>query len=291
MTTRPQPSPRPRRPRWSCPGWSTPLALGLLLLGCTDAALSPETVARLGEEEVTYGELAAYVERQTDSPPAGLESAVLSELLDQYIEERLLTRTAIDRGLVAPGTDHRTALAALIDAAPEMVEIPGAEEARYRARAERFALPERVELYQILTDTREQAEAAAAALAAGQSFADVTREHSLDPSAPYGGRQGQLAYDDLPEGLAGLVFGLAPGEVSEIVRAEYGFLIFRVGERLPAEVTPFEEAAPELREELRQEAVERWLESLVEEAESRYTVRLYERKLPFDYLGSYPVHD
>lgn len=260
---------------------------GAAAAGCGAEPQSPDVLAVVAGEEVDYSVFSAYVEAETESSITALESEVLSRLLDQYLTERLLVRVAVDRGLVEPGTGHRQALTALLDAAP-VAETPRAELlARYRSEQEGLTLPERVRVAQILTETRREAEEALAALEAGADFGEVARRHSSDPSAPYGGSQGALAREDLPEELADVIFALEPGEVSGIVAADYGFHVFLVTERLPGRVVPFEEAAPALAEALREERVDGWLRRVVEEARSRYTVRIYERNLPFDYRGAH----
>jgi peptidyl-prolyl cis-trans isomerase C len=262
-------------------------ALAAVLSACGAAGPSPDAVAVVGGAEVTYAELAAYVEAETDSPAATLESPVLSRLLDQHLTERLLVRVARERGLVAPHAGTREALSALLDSAPADQPVRPEALARYRDRKGELTLPERVRLRQILTETREEAEAARAELAAGADFADVARRFSEDPSAPYGGVQGELAREDLPEEFADVIFGLEHGEVSEVLEADYGFHIFQVTARLPGRVVPFDEAEKVLAEEVREERVRSWLDGLVEEARSRYAVRVYEKNLPFDYHGAY----
>lgn len=266
--------------------FATLLALGALA-GCGAPGPPPDGVARVGGVGVSYADFARYVEAETDSPAAALEGPVLSRLLDQHLSERLLARLAVERGLVEPRAGHREVLSALLEAAP--VEEPERSEvlARYRDRREALVLPERVRLRQVLTETRERAEAAAGELAAGADFADVARRYSEDPSAPYGGVQGELGRADLPEEFAEVIFALEPGAVSPIVEADYGFHIFLVADRLPARVLPFEEAEPALADALREERTRQWLDGLVEEAQSRYTVRIYESNLPFDYQGVY----
>ncbi|HSL84104.1 MAG TPA: peptidyl-prolyl cis-trans isomerase [Thermoanaerobaculia bacterium] len=262
-------------------------ALAPLLAGCGAASRSPDTVAVVCGSKVTYAELAAYVEAETDSPAAALESPVLSRLLDQHLTERLLVRVARDRGLVAPDAGTREALSALLRSAPAGQPVHSEALARYRDRRAELTLPERVRLRQVLTQTREEADAARAELAAGADFADVARRYSEDPSAPYGGAQGELGREDLPEEFADVIFGLAPGEVSEVLEADYGFHVFQVTARLPGRVVPFDEAEKVLTQEVREERVRAWLDGLVEEARSRYAVRVYEENLPFDYRGAY----
>lgn len=259
----------------------------LVLAACGPGRPSADAVARVGEVEVTYGELARYVESETDSPAAALEGPVLSRLLDQHLTELLLLRVAEERGLVEPGATHREALSALLEAAPAAPPVRSEALARYRDRRSELALPDRVRLRQVLTETRERAEAARAELEAGADFADVARRYSEDPSAPYGGTQGELAREDLPEEFAEVIFALEPGEVSRVVEADYGYHVFQVTERLPGRVLPFEEAEPALAARIREERARSWLEGLVKEARSRYAVRVYEKNLPFDYHGAY----
>lgn len=264
-----------------------PLALAAALTACGSAGPSPDTVAAVGGAEVTYAELAAYVEAETDSPAAALESPVLSRLLDQHLTERLLVRVALERGLVGPDPRTREALAALLESAPADEPVRPEALARYRDRRDELTLPDRVRLRQVLTETREDAEAAHAELAAGADFADVARRFSEDPSAPYGGVQGELAREDLPEEFADVIFDLEPGQVSEVVPAEYGFHIFQVTARLPRRVVPFDEAETALAERIREERLRSWLDGLVEEARSRYAVRVYQKNIPFDYQGAF----
>ncbi len=256
---------------------------------CSPREPSPDAVAVLGDREILYSDFAARVEEQTDSPAAALESPVLSRLLDQYLTECLVARVAEDRGVAGDGTDHRDALSALLASAPVKPPTTAEEKARYRSETARLTLPERVRLRQILVESRKAADEAKAELDRGEPFAEVARRHSQDPSAPYGGLQGELAYDDLPEEFADVIFALKPGQVSDIVEAAYGFHIFQVTARLPGRVVPFSEAEPRLRREIRQERARAWLDKLVEQAKSRYTVRIYERNLPFDYDGTYPT--
>ena len=270
---------------------AVPCLAWLCLAGCGVPALPPDTVATLGDEEIRAADLASYVEAQVGAEADVLEDAVLSALLDQMIDERLLVRLARERELVEGGTGRREAVAALL--AAEAPERPTEAEvaAAYREAVVDWRLPERVRLAQILVESRAKAERAAADLAQGEEFAAVARRYSEDPSAPFGGDQGQLSHADLPESFASAIFRLEPGETSPIIEAEYGFHIFRVVERLPGRTVPLDEAAGEIRERLVRERRARQLERLVAEAASRYTVRVLEDALPFEYRGAYGATD
>lgn len=268
------------------------LAPALLLAAACQHTTPPavDAVVAIGDSEVRYSEFESYVARSVGDSGGVLGSDVLSELFDQFVEARLLARLAVDRGLVRAArgaAGPRRAIDALL-AAGLRVEVAGAEVAHYYQthRAE-FSRPERVRVRQILTEDRGTAEKALREIAAGSPFEEVTRRLSRDPSANSGGDQGELSRGDLPPAFAEIIFGLQPGEVSRLVPAEYGFHIFQVTARQPAEVVTLEQARSEIVAKLRQERADRLLRSLVQEARNHYHVVVYERNLPFGYDGTY----
>ena len=268
-------------------GWS----VMLLAAACERAAPPPpDAAAMVGDAEVRYAEFERYVALNVGEPGGVLGSDVLSELFDQFLDERLLERLAADRGLVrasAAPDQGRQAIDALLE--KDLRQEPGdAEVARYyQEHRQDFARPERVRLRQILTADRKDAEEARREIAAGTSFEEVARRLSRGPRADGGGVQGELSRGDLPPSFADLIFALKPGEVSPVVPAEYGFHLFQVIEREPAEVVPLAAARGEILGKLRQQRADQLLRSLVQEARNHYNVRVYERNLPFAYQGSY----
>ena len=72
-----------------------------------------------------------------------------------------------------------------------------------------------------------------------------------------------------------------------MVPASYGFHIFQVVSRQPAEVVTLAAARGEIVAKLREERGDRRLRALVEEARGRYNTKVYERNLPFGYEGAY----
>lgn len=266
-----------------------------LALACGRAEAPPDVVASLGEEQVRYSEFESWLKRTVGDSEGVLASDVLSQLFDQFLDEKVLIRMAADRGLLPGGqaggqSGAREAMDALLAAglAGGKGEPGEAEVVRYyEERRQEFARPERVRLRQILTEDRPAAERAVQELAAGTDFADLARQLSRDPSASTGGYQGELSREDLPPAFADVIFSLQPGEASPIVPADYGFHIFQVIARSPAGVVPLEEARAEIVERLRQEQADRHLAGLVREGRTQYNVEVHARNLPFNYQGSY----
>jgi len=258
--------------------------------GAREAPPAPDVVARIAQSEVRYSQFESYLERTVGDTGVALASDVLSKLFDQFLDEKLLVHLAQERGLVrgaASGGGHRRAIdALLLDGVRG--EAPQAEVAGYYEKhREEFARPERVKLRQILAGDRATAERARQQIEAGADFAEVARKLSRDPAAAGGGYQGEVSRADLPEAFADVIFSLQPGEVSSVVPAEYGFHIFQVVARAPAEQVPLDQAREEILGRLRRERADRLLDKLVSEGREQYNVEVYERNLPFAYEGSY----
>ncbi len=134
----------------------------------------------------------------------------------------------------------------------------GPLEADYQARIAEFQTPEQVRARHILVrfdtaepSTLESARTRASALreriVAGEAFEEVARAESEDPGSKE--RGGDLGF--FPRGvnapaLEDAAFALAPGDLSEIVKSDFGFHIVRVEEHQPASTRPFEVVATEL---------------------------------------------
>ncbi len=266
------------------------VALAGVAAACGGAPPPPDVAARIEARESPYAEFAAYVEAGDLGLDTGPPSGVLSGLLDQFLDELLLSRIAIDSGRAPPGIGRRRAVAMLGEAvAAEAATAidPTAVAAYYESNRDRFAFPERVRLSQILVEDLATAERAAARLGDGIPFAQVAAELSQEPAAERGGDQGVLSLDELPPAFAETIFGLAAGETSAIIGADYGFHLFRVTERLPGREVPLAEARDEIEAALAREAVAERMAELVGEARERYNVRVFTRNLPFNYQGQY----
>ncbi len=185
------------------------------------------------------------------------------------------------------GVDERRAVAFLLRNGLEEASAEEEVEAYYTAHLDEFRRPEEVYLRQILAHDRARAVSAQEALAAGEAFAQVAARFSQGPKASLGGDQGRLSQDDLPAVFIDAIFDLEPGGVSDIVTADYGFLIFQVVERYPAETASLEQVAGEIRQALQRQHVDELVAGFVAEARARYNVKVFPDNFPFEYRGSY----
>ena len=279
----------PSRPgRCTGSGRACLLLLPLLLLGgCDSHQEVPADVAlRIDQQDVHYSAFEAYLRVNVDPKAVDLNGKTLSSLLDQFLDEKLLQRLAVDRRLLPEGGEGRQAVELLL-AGVEPVLDRAELEKYYFDHLDEFRRPDRVRLRQILVYDRSAAEKAMAALKKGESFAEVAARFSQDPKAQAGGDQGLLAREDLPPSFAEKIFKLGAGETSSIVQAEYGFQIFKVEEVLPATVLPFETARPAIELRLRREKVDQELSGLIAEARKKFKVVVFTQNVPFAYQGVY----
>lgn len=266
-------------------------SLALAAAGCRqEAALpSPDLVAKIGDRALRSAAFEAYLERNLGESGGGLASEVLSRLFDQFVREEMLAMLAREKGLIDETAPAADAVEPLLAANPVPEPTSSEIAAYFAAHAAELARPARVHLRQILVDDRLVAERARRELIGGLAFDAVLAKVSVPGSPPAGGDQGILARDELPPAFADLILRLEVGKVSEVVAADYGFHLFEVVERWPAESPAAEEVAPEIRRRLRESAADARLKALFADAQSRYTVTVYDRNLPFNYRGSFPI--
>lgn len=269
------------RPRW--PAVALAVVSVSLAAGCGSRPEPADAAARVGDQVVPYAEFEAYVSGRLGLDAAS-SSLVLSGLLDQYLDEILLRTLALDEGRVdGDGVAGWQVVDALL-AGREPPAVSDEEiSAYYHANPGSFERPERVLLNQVLAERRETAGRVAAKMAAGDDYATLAAGFSDGVSL----NRSEIARDDLPAAFVDRIFALEVGEVSEVIEADYGYHVFQVVTRLPAERWPLAEARPRIVEILGREGRRRALANLVGEARGRYNVEVYARNLPFNYEGQY----
>jgi peptidyl-prolyl cis-trans isomerase C len=85
---------------------------------------------------------------------------------------------------------------------------------------------------------------------AGADFAELAKTHSEGPSAPQGGDLGFVPRGALVKPFEDAAFALEPGEISDVVRTQYGLHIIKLEARREGSVVPEEQAAPAIRQQL-----------------------------------------
>jgi peptidyl-prolyl cis-trans isomerase C len=104
-----------------------------------------------------------------------------------------------------------------------------------------------------------KAEGALKRVKKGEDFAALAQELSDDGSKEKGGDLGFFPRGRMVEGFEEAAFALQPGQVSDVVRSQFGYHVIKVEERKPGRALGFDEAKEQVEQDLtREETFERY---------------------------------
>lgn len=270
-------------------------------------SVPPDVVARVGERMVTLNDFKRYLDRNTGTDLAQMGPEVATAMVDQYLEEVILSEYAAAHGVEIPA--EKIASAVRTDAGVTVIEkrdemrrqrligdtsenVPPPSDADIRAYYEQhpaeFKSGEEVHVKQILVHDENVATEIDQKLHAGGSFEALSSQYSLAPNAKKGGEIGYVSRGELPKMFEDEIFALKPGSVSGVIRTDSSFHIFKVADRRPPGVIDLGTASPVIREHLKDDAVRDRMAQLVGRARSELSIAVLTKRLPFKYTGGFP---
>ena len=138
------------------------------------------------------------------------------------------------------------------------VKVPKEEvERNYNAQLGTYTTPEQIRASHVLLTTEGKDDAAVRAQAeqvlkeakSGADFAALAKKYSQDESnAQQGGDLDYFTRGRMVAAFDNAAFALAPGEISDVVKTEFGYHIIKVTDRKPAIVRPLSD--PEVYKEI-----------------------------------------
>jgi len=270
-------------------------------------SVPPDVVARVGERMVTLSDFKRYLDRNTGTELAQMGPEVASAMVDQYMEEVILSEYAAAHGVEIPAEKIASAVRTdagvtviekrdemrrqrLIGDTSENVPVPSDAEIRayYEQHPAEFKSGEEVHVKQILVHDENVATEIDQKLRAGGSFEALSSQYSLAPNAKKGGEIGYVSRGELPKMFEDEIFALKPGSVSGVIRTDSSFHIFKVADRRPPGVIDLATASPVIRERLKDDAVRDRMAQLVGRARSELSIAVLTKRLPFKYTGGFP---
>jgi len=283
------------------------LALCLALACHRKPSIPADVVSRVGDRMITLADFKRYLERNTGTDLAQLAPEVASAILDQYMEEIILSEYAAAHGVEIPAEQIASAVrndagATVIEKRDDMrrqkliaelaadIAVPSdlAVRAYYDQHTSEFRSGEEVHVRQILVHDETLADQIEEKLKKGASFEDLSSQFSLAPNAKKGGEIGFVGRGELPKMFEDEIFALKPGSVSGVIQTESSFHIFKVDERRAPGIVDVQTASPIIRERLKEEEVRSRIADVVGKARKETQVAVLTKRLPFRYSGALP---
>ncbi|HEV8432122.1 MAG TPA: peptidyl-prolyl cis-trans isomerase [Thermoanaerobaculia bacterium] len=285
-----------------------PLLILLAALAChRKSSTPPEVVARVGDRMLTLADFKRYLERNAGTDLSQVNPEVASAMLDQWVDEIVLSEYAATHGVEVPAeaiaqSVRNDAGSTVIEKRDEMrrqkliaslnADVPDPTDddirAEYDKHPNEFKSGEEVHVRQILVHDENLANQIVERLKKGEHFEDLSSRYSLAPNAKKGGDIGYVSRGELPKMFEDVIFALKPGQISNVIRTDSSFHVFRVDERRPPGTIDLQTAAPVIQQRLHEDAVRDRIAQLVSKSRSDMQITILTRRLPFKYTGTLP---
>lgn len=224
-----------------------------------------------------------------DASSVGTVDAPADDALAAYFEENKDTFRAPEYRAVS-----------LLELSAAKLARPGditedAISAEYDRTKDRFTRPERRKIQQMAFTSKEEAEAAAAELSSGKTFADLMAEKNLTAADVDLGEMSKA--DILDATISDAAFASSEAGTTGVVEGRFSTVILNITEILPESIEPLADVADDIRANLANEQAEREVLDLMaevedaraggstlEEVSSRFDLELV-KAVPFDRSG------
>ena len=200
-------------------------------------------------------------------------------LVESYVEQRLLARAALTDGMQrSPSVARRVnaardrvLAAAYMDAKVRENVTPETIERLYRSQVDVTRLGDEVRARHIVVATGEEAEEIVNLLTGGADFATLARERSIDrATAPLGGEVGWFTRSMMTPVFERAAFAAKPGELAPPFETEFGWHILEVLDRRSTQAVPFSDVRAAIEDFLRMRTIDASLRELEEKSQVVY---------------------
>ena len=263
-------------------------AAGLLAAPKATRELPDEAIAAVNGTPVRRADYERAVEALASDRREPLADGDRRHVLDRLVDEELLVQRAFELGLARRDRRVRADLvSAVIESVTNdaLLHEPGDDELRafFAENRDYFAQPGRQQVEQVFVPASEsdpaalgRAREAAERLRGGASAADVQAALGAAPVAPV--PAAPLPLTKLREyvgaSAAEAVVALAPGAVTDPVRAPGGYQVLRLVAREPGVAPAYEAVLPQVRAEMQRRAGDTALQRYLEDLRARAEIRV-----------------
>nr|WP_312986328.1 peptidylprolyl isomerase [Comamonas koreensis] len=150
------------------------------------------------------------------------------------------------------------------DHTPDQKLVDAQVSAAYQANKEKYQAPEQAHVAHILIANKDEAKAKEQIdklrqeVATGADFAKLAKDNSSDSnSALKGGDLGLVSRGQTAPEFEAAAFALAkPGDLSPVIKTQFGYHIIKLVEKKPARTMSLEEVKPQLEKQFIQQAIQ-----------------------------------
>jgi peptidyl-prolyl cis-trans isomerase C len=255
--------------------------------GAEGAGDGPRVVARVNQVDLTYEDFRVRLQLlEQDRGPVPPERH--TEILRALVREEILYQAAVAQHLDEEAAVKQRAEVArrqviveeLLRRKVEAATQVSDDEVRKAYEENKSLLSaETVGVSHIMLKSESDAEAVQVELKGGKAFAEVAKEKSQDRgSAENGGDLGTVGRGQTEPEFEAAAFALKEGEVSGIVKTQYGYHILKGGPHATT-VQPYDDVKDKLREMLGKQKQRDALMTAMRELEQKATTQVFEDRL------------
>ena len=258
--------------------------IALLLSGCGERR--EKVLAKINDKAITLEEFNKKIERlpkHYQEIVKGQKRKFLDDIImeELYYEEAL--KSNIDKDPEIQEVIFKAKKKILIsrfmkDRVDDKVSVSEEELKRYYSEhSEEFMLPERWRASHILVDGLEDAEEIKNKLDQGASFEMLAKERSKDATSKKGGDIGYFSKGQLIPEFEEACSKLKVGEISDIVKTQFGYHIIELNDRKSPEVQEFLSVKEIIKKELERERRRQLFEELTNNLRNNAKITINEK--------------
>lgn len=254
----------------------------------TEPIKSGKVVAHIGSEKITLEELDQKI-KELPEQYQPVASSRKDMFLDSIITQKVLYDEALKQGFdkdpkVKKQIEEMNKDVVIREYLRKEIEEKVAvsdEDAKayYDANKDKFSEPEKFRVSHILVDTEMEARDILDKLKGGADFAALAKEKSKCPSKDKGGDLGFLSKGQTVLEFEQATLGLQVGQLSDVVKTQFGYHIIRLEEKQPAKERAFEEVKEQLKQTLLSTKQKERFDSLLKELKDKSKVVIYKEVL------------
>lgn len=257
-----------------------------IVSGCAGKKSKP--LAKVDGKVITVGE---FENRLSKLPPyyRSVAAQRKKDFLEDLVSEQLLYEEALRRGLdrdkevkeLLNEARKKILVAKLVEVEVRKKSPIGEDEVKayYEAHKDEYVTPLRLRVSHILVDTQEQAKEILQKLKEGADFAQLAKQYSKDPSKERGGDIGYFSRGQLIPEFEDACFGLEVGEISDVVKTQFGYHIIKLTERIESRARELSEVTKDIEKDLKGQAEREGFEQLIKTLRSKAHIKINENLL------------